>query len=235
VKNIKLLILQVSFAGTVYAFDYDAKIYDKSSNKQKLLFVSDHREKTDKTNNTVIHRTFSYPDGKIAVEEEITLLNNKIQKMALSQKQTLEEGSLEVRDGKIYFSYTKNGKTNTDNEKLTDNLVVGGTIVPYLQKNWATVLEGKDVNVRYAALDRKETVGFKFFKVEEKKFEGKDAIIVKMKPSSFLIAAIVDPLYFTFSSDGSDLYEIVGRTAPKIQIDGKWKDLDADIIYTKKK
>ena len=52
-------------------------------------------------------------------------------------------------------------------------------------------------------------------------FDGRPAVTIKMKPSSFIIAAIVDPLNFTFLKDTRQIAELVGRTTPK-QLGG-WK------------
>ena len=41
-------------------------------------------------------------------------------------------------------------------------------------------------------------MGFKFFKEKDLKFKDKDVTVIKMKPASFIIAAIVDPLFFYF-------------------------------------
>jgi hypothetical protein len=52
-----------------------------------------------------------------------------------------------------------------------------------------------------------------------------------MKPTSFVIAAIVDPLFLTFRKDGMKILQIKGRTMPKRAVDGKFKDLDVDTVY----
>ena len=53
-----------------------------------------------------------------------------------------------------------------------------------------------------------------------------------MEPTSLVIAALVDPLYFTVEKNGPHrVLEYVGRTTPKIERNGKWKDLDAVTVY----
>lgn len=52
-----------------------------------------------------------------------------------------------------------------------------------------------------------------------------------MKPTSFIIAALVDPLVFTFEKKTARLLEMKGRTLPKLRKGEKWKDLDAFITY----
>ncbi len=220
-----LLFVSTALSTAARAEGFKSSIYEQGSNKTKLLFTG---ERVEKGNQATV--TTQSPDGKVAVIEEATVQEgdpSKIVRFQIHQKQTGEEGTLEVKDGKLHFSYTKNGKTDTDTEDYKENTIVGPTTLPYLKKHWDKILAGDDVDVRYASLDRKETVGFKFFKIGETD----KAIIVKMKPTSIVIAAIVDPLIFTFYKDGSKLYELKGRAVPKRNVDGKWKDLDADIVF----
>ena len=54
---------------------------------------------------------------------------------------------------------------------------------------------------------------------------------MKMKPSSFIIAALVDPVLITLSKDGKDLLEIVGRVTPKRLVGGEYEPLDAEAVF----
>jgi hypothetical protein len=57
-------------------------------------------------------------------------------------------------------------------------------------------------------------------------------LLVKMEVSSLLLAALVDPLYFTIEKAAPHhVLQYVGRTLPKIQAGTKWKDLDAVTIF----
>jgi hypothetical protein len=77
-----------------------------------------------------------------------------------------------------------------------------------------------------------ETVGFAFRKDSETTWHGRKVIIVKMEPSSRIIAALVEPLFFTIeSAPPHRVVQYVGRTTPKIQAGGKWKDLDAVTVF----
>lgn len=204
--------------------------YDKDSHHQHVLFEWQRLE-TPVSGGLTIKTVFTSPDNSIAATEDVLTENGKIKTYTVHQNQLGETGTMEVKDGKIHFSYTKEGKVSTNEEDLPDNLIIGPTLVDYLTQRKDLLLRGESVAVRFAVLDRKETVGFKFFKDSEGSFEGKPSVVIKMKPSSFVIAAIVDPLYFTFLKDEWKLAELVGRTIPKQKRDGKWKDLDADILY----
>ncbi len=223
-------LLTVSFTSAHAAFK-TAEIFEAGSEKSKLLFKV-KREDTIKDGKTFVKVTTSTPDGKEAVVEEAVVTGATVSSYAIHQKQLNHEGKIEARDGKVFFTYTEEGKTDTDDEKLADNMIVGATTIEFLQKNWAAILKGDTVDARYASADRKETVGFKFFKSGRQAVNGQDAVVVTMKPSSIIIAAIVKPLLFFLSMDGQRLLELRGRVVPKQNVGGKWKDLDAEIVYT---
>ena len=124
-------------------------------------------------------------------------------------------GLCRASDGKVAFSWSKDGKTDTDSEDAKPNLIIGPSTVPYLQAHWAELMKGDDVGMRYAAVERKETVGFKFFKIGERILNGQATVQIKMKPTSFVIATLVAPLIFTFDKDGKHLIELEGRAVPK--------------------
>lgn len=205
----------------------ESSLYDKEGEHPKLLF----KWKREEPGPGVLKMTFLNLDGSVAVQEDAKADGIHIKSYDLDHKQIGAKGSLKIVGDKVQFSYTKEGKTETATEDLEENLVVGPTIVDYLKAHWAEILKGDTVSVRYAALDRKETVGFKFFKVEEKIYKQEPAIVVKMKPSSFVIAAIVDPLFFTMRKSDARLLYLVGRTLPKRKDGDKWKDLDVQIEY----
>lgn len=52
-----------------------------------------------------------------------------------------------------------------------------------------------------------------------------------MKPASFVIALLVNPVYFTLDRENNQLLRIVGRMIPKIKVGSTWKDLDAEAIF----
>ena len=150
----------------------------------------------------------------------------------MTQNQNNEKGSIErKRRARLFFVLGKEGKTRTDDEDFKPNTLVGPTTIGYVLKHWKEIMNDDDVDVRFGVLDRRETVGFKFFKIKEEKEGDQDVIVVKMKPTSIIIASLVDPLIFRFDKAGTKVLSIVGRTLPKQLIDGKWKDLDAESVY----
>jgi hypothetical protein len=214
---------------------FTGRLFDKDSNKQKLMF--NYKSEIEKrSTDTVIVNTFTTPDGKTALIEtaefsQVEAGKERLRALRLSQKQTGAEGSVEIKDGKATFAWTVDGKTQTNTETAGDDFVAGPGILSYLQKNWGRILKGEDVDFRLAVLERRETVGFEFSKEKEIELGGQKAVIVKMKPSSLIIAALVKPLRFYVSADGQKLIELHGRTTVKQGSPGNWQDLDVVTVY----
>ncbi|MBY0472519.1 hypothetical protein K2X30_15245 [bacterium] len=208
-----------------------ATIYEKGSNHKKPIYQ--WKRYQEKQGEKTIYRTsFLSLDGKQdLVSEETVLDKGKLQHFTQDLKFSSDSGSIKVVDGKVHFSFTSQGETKTDQETLENNFVIGPTIVDYLHGNWTDLIEGKDVSVRLGVVDRKETVGFKFFKIDDSTVDSQKVLVVKMKPTSFVIAAIVDPLIFKFNRADKRLLEVVGRTPIKVKKGDKWDTLDAETVY----
>ena len=73
---------------------------------------------------------------------------------------------------------------------------------------------------------------FKFAKHAESTRNGKPVVVLKMSPSSFVIATFVNPIFVTMEKEGEHhVLQYDGRTTPKIKDGNKWKDLDAVTVF----
>jgi hypothetical protein len=214
---------------------YTAKVFDLDSHRTKLLY--NYRSDADPgpvEGTIIVNNHFTYPDGKPATHEEITFTNDgKVTSYKQEQTQLNATGSIEFNDGKAKFTWNRNGKEKTATEEAGPEFIVGSQIPLQIEAHWAELMKGETMKRRLAVLERLETVGFSFSKEGEGTSDGKKAVIIKMKASSFIIAAIVSPVHFYMSEDGKALYEIKGRTTVKKDVNGKMSDLDADVVYTK--
>lgn len=213
---------------------YTAKFYEMDTQPRKLLFVNKHvSSPTEK--GFLFTNTYSDPDGNVVAVETTDVIRDgdqlRVHLYKISQKQTGSEGSVEVKDGKANFQFTKDGKTKTASESVGDDFVVGPTLLSYLHHRYDTIRKGGKVKARFVVLDRLETVGFEYFEEKQLDYHGKKARMIKMKPSSFLVAAVVDPLHFIVPLDGTRVWEVDGRTQLKYKVGDSLKDLDADTVY----
>lgn len=211
---------------------FSAKIYDlKDHSKHMFNYVSEVEYDGDRRSYV---NTVTDLEGKVLVIEKTVATNGgrTVVSFEQDQKQLGTVGKLEVRDGKIHFTFTKDGKTKTDEEKVTDDFVVTSTLVANVRNDWAKIIKGESIKVRLGVLDRLETVGFQFKKESDTIPSGAAGHLVKMKPSSVIISALVNPLRFGFDAEGRYLLEIEGRTNVKVMVDGKWKDFDGFTVYS---
>ncbi len=216
--------------------NFTAKI--SSLKKRDQMLFSMKNEYSISGDEKVYVSTYLSPEGHELVRETSTFQLKEgreiLKKFRVEQLQLKTDGHVEIKDGKAHFHLLKDGKTQSAEEKVGEDFIVSSTLIAHLRqpKNWENLLKGERVRVRFAVIDRRETVGFEFFKVKDIEVQGRKAIAVKMKPSSLLISAIVDPLYFYIDLENGLLLEMEGRSAVKTGEAGQWKDFDGYTVYT---
>ncbi len=208
------------------------EVFKKDSSRKELLYKFKNIIQTDDKNLTVSDAQFLDLDSKVVVKETSHRQGSKLVKYEMEHLQTNRKGSIVVDNGNILFNLEENGKKKSvETEKLKDNFVVGHTLLPYVSEHWKEIMDGKTIDIQFGVWDRQETVGFSLFKIGQEKLNEQDVILLKFKPTSFVISALVDPVIFKFSMDGKQLEGMIGRVVPKKKDGEKWKDLDAEVIY----
>lgn len=222
-----LFLAQNSFA------DFSGEIFEMNSNKGKKLYSIENKtiEKDSQFDSTT---TYSDLSGQAVFVEKTLGQDARFSKVEIEQKQINAQATVEIKEGKIYFSKTENGKTKTSDESLRGDTVISSSLTRYVKSKWADLMASKEVEFRIASWERMETVGFELKKMGTDKVDGQDVVTIRMKASSFIIAALVNPITFRFAADGSRLVSMSGRVAPKQKKGDSWKDLDGDVFYTHK-
>ena len=223
-------LVALVLAASAFAVDPDSKLFLAGSNRQMLLYTCTRAEEARGSAIELTSKHFD-PEGRVALAEEVALETGKIKSYSWHQYQTREQGSMEVTDGRMRFSYTHEGTTKTGDGKFTGDVFVGLTLHQFLRDHWDTILNGGSVEGQWVILPLCRTVGFKFFRTKDTTVNGKGAVVLKTRPSSVFFAAFVDPLFFTFTKDGKELLEVTGRATPKRLVDGKWKEFDTDELF----
>ncbi len=227
----KLLVLLLCILGVQKGWTLTATLYKSEKEQESPLFRFSRTEKSLEDGRIEALMSYTDPQGQVVVDQRAVLKGSQIFEFTEENKQLGSSGSMVVKEGRIYFTYTKEGKTKKDDEAAEGIFAAGPTIMPVLQGNWADLMKGNSIRVRWGVFDRVETVGFEFSKINEESWNGNPAVMVRMKPSSWIISKIVDPLYFRIAKDGSRVLTIQGRTTPKLNVNGTWKDLDCFTVY----
>jgi hypothetical protein len=219
-----------------------ARIYAKGPGPQTLLF-NFKRQATRSGSKLDVLREYSYPDGRLAIREHVAYEGDELVGFELEEPQNGARGNAKIRPNPaspakraISFEYAKDtasgAKPKTNQEPLQNDTLLDDMIGPFIALHWGMLLNGQPVKSRYISVPRRETVGFTFTKDCESTWQGQKVIIVKMEATSFIIAALVDPVFFTVEKEGKHrILQYIGRTTPKIKTGSKWADLDAVTVF----
>lgn len=219
-----------------------ASIYSHDGRAPRLLYRF-KRLARESGPNIVVLREFSYPDGKLAAREKVVYRNGSLRDFQLDELQTGGAGRAWVEPdpknpGKLVlaFQYSASRATlavsPTRHEALAADTLVSDTVGPFLAAHWAQLQAGQGVRCQYVVIPRRETIGFSFKRDSESTWHGRPVLILKMRPTSRVLSALVDPLYFTVEKDPPHrVLQYVGRTTPKRLEGSRWKDLDALTVF----
>ncbi len=222
------------FSSISWSAGLTAKGYEIRGSRDSVIFTM---EQTFGADGLSSHTAFRSPEGRDLVTEKMEFDDAGAPlRYTVNHVQSGTSGVVEVQGGRLKFSYrSADGKVKTNDESVPEVWATGPMFLPMVRKNWDRLMKGEPMKFRFAVWDRAETVGFQLFKDRvEKKPDGREVVVLKMKPTAFIIAAIVDPLYFEMRPDGSFLETMTGRTLPKRQDGSKLKDLDSYIVYSTK-
>lgn len=226
----KLAILLLLALGSplARAENFTADVYDED--KKTLLYKFILTE-TVQGKNLLRDAVYNTPDGKLAFKDRLDVEDGRIKSYSYEQPDAHISAKVEASGKKLLFSYTDNGKTKTDDDDFKDNTVLPANTTDFIRAHWDEIAQGKDADARVAAMERCETVGFEFNRTGEGNYEGKDAMMVRMKPTSFIIAAIVKTMNFVFDKTTHRTLQFRGRLLPKKIENGKLKDQDGVFVY----
>ena len=223
----------IAFSAQVFAkSEVKADLFEMGQGTKTQIFKLDQDVTGPLEGHQEMKAVFSDMAGQPAFTEEATLENGLLVKNIITQHQTGEKASIEVRDGQIYFSRTNSGeKEKTASEKLKQPLLVPAAFAHFVKTHWESLAKGEALEFRFAVWQRLETVGFQFKKVKDEGEGDNKVLVLKMKPTSFIISALVDPLTFRYAYKNQRIISYEGRVSPKIKKGDSFKDLDALVVY----
>lgn len=132
-----------------------------------------------------------------------------------------ESGFAEVRGKSLFASYTRSGKTKSEELPIEENLLLGDRIVDYILEHFSELKGGARLRIRIFVLDRFDTFGFEL----QIKETSEQEVQIQIKPTSILISAFVSPVIFTYqlrAGSPPTLRRVVGNIKPKIWKGQEW-------------
>jgi hypothetical protein len=206
---------------------YYGKVYPLKKAAPAPVFVYERRVSVS---TGVLRATHITRDGSGAVVYADSARHTpdyRLTDYTLHGNQLGQSGSVHVEGERVSFRLVSAEGEQHGMETQSDPVVVGPTLVGYILRNLAALSAGTKLPVRFAVLDRLETIGFDLEAVKAEPGHTR----IRMKASSFLIARLITPTYFTFDTASGKLVRIEGRVPPKVREGERLHDLDARVEY----
>jgi hypothetical protein len=209
-------------------------IYEKEGGRLLFTFL----RSATRTNDAIhVLREFRNADGSLAARERVVYEQGRLARFELDELQIGASGRATIellpdKQRRIDFQYTTDNKVRHKVETTREEALISDSLPVFLANHFDELNRGAVVKFRYLVVPRLETIGFKFSRESPAEFHGKKVVRIKMEPTSWVIAQVVDPLMFTVESEPPHrVLQYWGRTTPKAQNGQSWRDLDALSVF----
>lgn len=196
-----------------------AELYalEKDSSRPKFFFNSKQTESGDII---VRYNEFTDEAGKLVATEKIEFNKGQLTYYKLEHLQREAVTEVKRHRGLLQVKHQDNKGKERDDEFATDkDLILPPQLIDKVVSSLKEVKEGRSVEFRLLIPDLFQVVTFTAKKVESKRA----GLRVRIRPAYAYIALFVDPLYFSFNSNGK-VETIEGQT---LLLDERKKDFKA--------
>jgi hypothetical protein len=169
----------------------------------------------------------------LQVTEESWEENGHVKRVSTENNVLKKIFELEVKNGKVFYKITDktDGSVKTSEEDADDNLVVPSTIVRYIADKLSDLAAGKEIKVKVAAIDHRESFTFTLRKIRiEKTSDGDPVMVLELRANSFFVRSVVDPMYLYFSKSG-ELVGFDGKSPLSLKVGDHYQDLIVKVGY----
>jgi hypothetical protein len=205
---------------------YYGSVYPVDDAGEAPLFVYERRTGEQQGTPVSTHITRDRSGAVVFADAATHARDYALVDYTLYGNQLGQRGSIHVGEHEVTFTLVDGRGERQRRETRKGPVAVGPTLVGYIFHNLDALSAGRTVPVRFALLDRLETIAFDLQAVDAA--PGRTRI--RMKPSSLLLSALVRPLYFTFDAAGK-LVQLEGRMPTKQPRGDRLRDLDARVEY----
>jgi hypothetical protein len=206
---------------------YEGRVYPLDG-RSGTLFRYERRVQTTGSSVTSTHLTHDPSGAVVVVQSAVHSPTYDLTTAATIHRQTGASATVAVENGEATFMLTDGGRQSVSHERVEDPVVAGPTMFGFILAHWDELERGVTIPIRFALLERGETLGFVLDKVPAS--EGRTTI--RMKPTSLLVRMAVAPTYFEFETASRRILEYTGRVPPMEQVDDRLQTLDARVAYT---
>lgn len=206
---------------------YEGRVYALDGRPQPL-FRYERRVLSTDEGLTSTHLTHDPTGAVVVVQSAVHAPGYELRRADMIHRQTGSTASVVVADGEAVFTRHDGTHDTTSRERLQAPLVAGPTMFGYILTHWDELTHGVPLPIRFAVLERGESLGFTLDQVEAPP----GRTIIRMKPTSVIVRLAVAPTYFQFDTRSRQIMEYTGRVPPLAQVDDRLTTLDARVAYS---
>ena len=188
----------------------------------------------DKRGETVHDRSiYKNTEGLILVEERMEIVNGKLLRYDIDQRQSSERGWIVVKNNSVIYNFiNKEGNLKKIKRVLPDNFIAPLSLFSFLKKNWEKLLSGDAVNLNLGIWKRQDHYSFQMKRIRSPE----DEIIIKIQISNIILRAFTSPMYFVFGKAKGQIKNYKGPLNLKEKKkNGKFRDYIGYVEYDLKK
>ncbi len=208
------LIVLIYFASGLYAANeltseraigeaYDIKTGD-------LLYTETH-QKPSKYVHLVTYREVT---GDVFAEKSLNYANSFL--MPSFEQKNQRNGEVisvvvsDKGDLNVTYKAAENRQPKTKNIEVKDRLILDAGFDHFVRLNWQSLTSGNTMKVDFLEPTRQMTVTFRIKKTDCKENEV-EAVCLLLSPNSWLLSAILDPIYLVYHAQSQKLQRYLGR------------------------
>lgn len=178
-----------------------------------------------------------HPDQPLLTEKGI-LFGEQVRSYEVEQKQTDERVSIEIKKDQAEVSYSEKGESRKTQFKVIQPFIVPANFVAYIMKNWDQLKSDKKTLVQFFVWQLHDSYKFDLIYRGAEKVEGQELEHFTLKPNSFLLSFLANPIEMWFDPNTKRIMRYIGRVSPKLTVikgdSTKFENFDALVIYTYK-
>jgi hypothetical protein len=208
-----------------------ARVYSLDSESVDPVFTFERRSESAGSQ-TVVSVWFRTRSGEIALYEKVIYERGRVVQYDSSEYQINEHDAMRTVGGQIAFTIKRDNRVTTSSEPWTDETRIIDEIPDYIRQHWSALLAGETLHIHFVVMFRGETIPFRIYKERTAEYNGKPAVVIRLRPSNWIVARFVRPVDLLFRSDERrTLLEINGTLPVKIRRGSKWVDLDGRLVW----
>ena len=198
----------------------------------KVSFTEDHEEfLTDSQSPEIATIQYRDPSGEIIVKKRIDYSHSLWAPDFMQEdlRDGYTEGARVVGE-EVELTCRKDSKhaSKTKRIKIPSPVVIDGGFNQFLKQHWDQLASGATIQFNFAAPSQLDYYAFRVYLVKQETANGVNGLLFKMEPESFLLRALLAPIYLKYNADTRRLQQYEGITTIN---DARGKSLFARIVY----